>query len=487
MVKGLRRRGLKLTHSELAATLAVVLGLLVSGAAFALSAYTVSPLAAPIALVGITFAVLTFVRPAIGLAGALLATPLEIANLNVLSGAISPTDAALALVAGAWLCRALLRPETVAKPAVRDLPVIVLLMIVALGIGKATDPTPVIRVFVVWTLFYFAYLQAQTLTTREMKGVVGAFLVGAGILGLIGTVDYLRSGETGLLAGGETTLARAEGTFGNPNSYASLLVLALLPGLALVIADVRRAGWLLVPAAGALGGVVFSLSRGGIATFVLGLLLLLLWGRARWVAVGVAALFVALTLANANPLIGSQQFEVVGQRLSTLDSQQFEVSDRPRIWGAAVDMAIENPFIGVGMNQFQFEAARRGVVTRGEPFENAHSIPLSLAAETGILGLAAFLAFVGQLVARAVKAIGAARGSTEYALALGMSAALLAFMLQGLTIVQLRTPILAGTFFVLAGMLTALADRVAREPATARAAPAQSFREPALASRESPF
>lgn len=460
MVQALRQRASGQRVDELAALLAVALAIVLGGGGFALSAYAVSPFALPLALAAAALVVVTFMKPAIGLAAAMLATPLELFDLTFASGALSPTDGMLALVAGAWLCRALLRPASVAKPAVRDVPVIVLLGIIALGLTKAVDPAPVLRVLVTWTLFYFVYLQAQSLTPRQVRGVLAAFVVGAGILGIVGSVEYLRSGQVGLLAGGETTLARAEGTFGNPNSYASLLVLALLPALALVISDVRRNGWLLFAAAGALAGVVFSLSRGGISTLALGLLALLLWGRARWVAVAIAAVFVVLTLANANPIVRSDQFAIVSERLSTLTSSQLSVSDRPRIWTAAIDMAVENPFIGVGTNQFQYEAAQRSVVTRGEPYENAHSIPLSFAAETGLIGLAAFLTFVGQLGARAVRALRASRASEVYPLALGISAALLAFMLQGLTIVQLRTPILAGTFFLFAGLLTGLADRV---------------------------
>ena len=49
------------------------------------------------------------------------------------------------------------------------------------------------------------------------------------------------------------------------------------------------------------------------------------------------------------------------------------------------------------MNQFEYEAGAAALTERGAPLENAHSIPFSLAAETGIFGLAAFLFFLGQL------------------------------------------------------------------------------------------
>ena len=79
-----------------------------------------------------------------------------------------------------------------------------------------------------------------------------------------------------------------------------------------------------------------------------------------------------------------------------------------------------------------------------------------------MIGLAAFLFFLGQLAARAVRALSTS-DELRYALGLGITAALLGFALQGLTVVQIRVTFIAGTFFALAGMLTALADRASAE------------------------
>jgi hypothetical protein len=57
------------------------------------------------------------------------------------------------------------------------------------------------------------------------------------------------------------------------------------------------------------------------------------------------------------------------------------------------------------------------------------------------------------------------RDPLAFALGLGLFAALLAFLAQGLTVTQIRTNVLTGSFLVLAGLLTALADRARRERA----------------------
>lgn len=472
-MEALRRRGLIPDLADLDPRL-VAAPLAAAGAAvFTLSAYVASPFALPAMLLALGFAVVALYRPAWGVAGALLAVPLELLSVPLPgAGAVSPAESGLLLVGVAWIARALLRGESVARPALRDLPVIALLGVIAVGLARADDPAPVFRVLTLWTLFYCVYLQAQTFTPREMRGVLAALLVGAGALGALGAVGYLGSGHTGVLAGGTVTQERAVGTFTDANYFASLLVLALLPGIALAIGDVRRNAWLLPGVVAAFAGLLFSLSRGAMAAFAIGLLVLLAWGRARWIALALVALWVPLTVAGANPVVRSDQFGVVQERLTTLGGSLSTTSKRPEIWDTAIGIATDNPFFGIGANQFKAEAARRGLFERGAAIENAHSVPLSLAAETGVIGLAGFLAFVLQLAARAATAM-RARDRLRYPLGLGLSAALLAFLLQGLTIAQIRTPIVAGAFFVFAGMLTGLADRARGETPAAAAARAQ--------------
>lgn len=446
----------------------VTLGAAIAGAAYAVTAYALSPFVIPAAVFGLAVVVVTFARPAWGLAGALAAVPMEAIGLTIGGGGLSPSEGVLALVGVAWIGRALVRPDTVVKPQFRDISVLVLLGVIAVGIAIAEEPGPVVRVFVLWTLFYLVYLQVQSFSEAEMRLVLIAFVLGAAVLGGIGALDYLRSGDQTLFAAGELTGARAVGTFADPNYYASLLVLALMPALALVLGDVRRYSVLAAACAVTFAGIALSLSRGGLIAAFGGALLLLAWRRARWVAVGLVLVFTVLTFANANPLVGNEQFNVVEKRLSTLSAPALGPSNRrPEIWAVARAVAAKHPFFGVGVNQFQFEAGRRSLTQDGAPFENAHSVFFSLAAETGLIGLAAFVAFLIQLAVRTVRGLRVEQ-RTGYALTLGCAAALLGFVLQGLTVAQIRVPVVAGTFFVLAGMITALADRAgsAREPST---------------------
>jgi putative inorganic carbon (hco3(-)) transporter len=442
----------------LAAALAALGGLV-----YVTSAYAVHPLALPALLGAALFVVAAFMRPVFGLAGAVLMTPLDAFAFSLPVGALSPAEAALAVVALAWVSRAALEPQSVRLPSVRDAPLAVLVLVVAAGVLVAVDTSPVLRVTVLWSIFYLVFLQAQGLPAGEIRLVLIASAVAGGILGSIGVVNYLQSGSPELFAGGAVTGERAVGSFADPNYYAALLALASLPAIVLALANLRRDGWLLAPAALALTGLAFSLSRGAMLGLAVGLLFLLLWTRARRIALVVAGAAILLTLAGGNPLVRSEYYGAVSERISSLQNPTRE-SKRPEIWETALDITIEHSLVGIGVNQFEHEAVQRSLFERGRTLENAHSIPLSLAAETGVIGLAAFLVLVGQLVARSLRAL-VARDRLVRVLAFGVSAALVAFLVQGLTVTLIRVPVLTGMFFLLAGLLTGLAD-LSRRPET---------------------
>jgi O-antigen ligase len=431
------------------------------GALFAVTAYGAGPLLLPAALVAVAAAAATLIRPAWGVAAALLASPLEFANLPLPSGALSPSEVLFALVAVGWMGRALLTPGTVALPAPRDAPLLVLLGTFIAGLWVAVDAADVIRVIAFWIAFYFVYLQAQSFRLEEIRLVVIAFAIAGGVLGLIGTVNYLTSGNTNLFAGGLGTGARASGTFGDPNYYASLLVLAVAPGLALLLAYPRR-HLVLVPAVlGAVAGLAFSLSRGGVVGFaVAAALLAIAWRRGRVAALAFVAVLAVATVLSVNPLTGVEEVGSVGERLGTLNSSLITTDRRPEIWRTAVEVTQDHPLLGVGVKQFQYAANDRGLTEFGRPVDNVHNIPLNFAAENGIIGSVAFLVFLVMIVARGIRAASRSERLPR-ALALGLLAVMAGFIVQGLTQTQTRVNVIAGAFFVVAGLITALADRAA--------------------------
>lgn len=424
-------------------------------------AYAVSPLGVPVLIAVVAYVAVAWHRPATALSVGFLLMPLELINLPLPSGAVSPAEAAFALVGLCWFV-GWITGRAVPAPRARDGTLALIAAITLAGVLVAEDPAPVWRTLVLWTLFAGAFFQAQGLTTAELRRMLIAFGLAGGVLGAIGTVSVIGAGGPHVVQGGLEVGGRATGTLVDPNYFAVLLVLAVVPASAIMLARGRPALWLAPAIAAGIAGIALSFSRGGIVALALALLIVVLATRPRWLFTGVALLALAIIVLHVDVLAGNPELQGVGERVGTLASPSTaETSRRPDIWAVAAEIAQDNPLVGVGVGGFAAASSRLGLTERGTPLENAHNLLFSVSAEQGLIALAALLVLAGQMAGRARRAMRASDPAAR-ALALGLTAALAGFAVQALTIVPTRVQVTAATVMVLAGALTMLSDR-ARE------------------------
>src|SRR5215217_2646274 len=103
-MSSLARFGRQPRVDDLSFIAAVTAAAAIGGVLLAVSAYTFNPLLLPAGIIAVAFVIVTLVRPAWALAGALAAVPAESLGASV-SGP-SPSEAALALIGAAWVARA---------------------------------------------------------------------------------------------------------------------------------------------------------------------------------------------------------------------------------------------------------------------------------------------------------------------------------------------------------------------------------------------
>ena len=96
-------------------------------------------------------------------------------------------------------------------------------------------------------------------------------------------------------------------------------------------------------------------------------------------------------------------------RIASLDSTRF------RLWGSTVEAYLSEPLTGIGAGSFAIWWGNERDAD-DERVADAHSLFLEPLAELGPVGLAAFLTFVGLLLAAALAGRGSLRGVTEEAL-----------------------------------------------------------------------
>jgi putative inorganic carbon (HCO3(-)) transporter len=215
---------------------------------------------------------------------------------------------------------------------------------------------------------------------------------------------------------------RAFGTFGQPNPFGGFM--GLLAPLALMAAlGYAVRGWRLwraarrfqpspfgislfyLIAAGLLAaGVVISWSRGawlGLSLSLSAMLFALprrLWHSLVLVAaVGLLAgglWFSGRLPASITNRIGSafaETFSTADVRGVDITTENYPLVERLAHWQAAVNMATDHPWLGVGFGNYEAAYPTYRLINWKFPLGHAHNYYLNVLAETGIIGLAAYV------------------------------------------------------------------------------------------------
>jgi putative inorganic carbon (HCO3(-)) transporter len=241
--------------------------------------------------------------------------------------------------------------------------------------------------------------------------LVGLALVFSGI----GYVEYATKHiflNPKLLASNDLhTYFRTNSVFFDPNIYGRFLVVAMLAVAATTLLLRSASGRLVAGGTLALallwGGLVLTLSQSSLGALLVGLatLAVLRWGARR---VLVPALVVVL-LAGAAVLVTPSTF---GVNLHNLDSSS---SGRTALLRGGGKLFEARPIGGYGSGSFEREYRRHAHPTSVDATTASHTIPVTVAAEQGIVGLAVYLALLAAAFGRLLR--GAAASPARAAVA----------------------------------------------------------------------
>ena len=406
--------------------------------------------------VGAAAVVVVMRRPIAGAQLALLAVPLEYLSLRLGGEAgLSPTELLLLLTTVAALVSWSLTGVRPRVPGVLAAAAAVCVLI-AFGFAVAADKVIVAKILVMWSAFVVVAVLVANAEVRDLARLMACLAIAGGIAGFVAVAGGT---DQSLVAGGLIATNRAQAGFAQPNVLGFFLVLAIPSAVVHTVhgPTLQRAAMGLM-AVGALWGLMLSLSRTSLVGAAVGLAVLLLWPAfRRWALVGVAALFVFVVL-NAEAVQESEQLSVVTQRLATLGRQDVVERDpRLQIYATTPSIIAESPLLGVGAGNYSVAAKRYGVLDHEDsPFDHAHNVPLTIAAEIGIPGLIAFVVFAVMLAGLVRRAL-LARGDPEVGpLLLAIAAALIGSLVTCLGDYPPRTNAIAATFMILIGALWGL-------------------------------
>ena len=181
---------------------------------------------------------------------------------------------------------------------------------------------------------------------------------------------------------------RVNSVFWDPSIYGRFLVVAILASLVIAL-RVRLPRLVLAAAAGIAVmwlGLLFSFSQSSFAALIAGVVVAaaFAWGRRALLLVAVGAL-VFLLAAAAAANVRHAVFHHSHGGLNRI------TSGRSKLVSNGMKIAIHHPVVGVGIGAFKHAYAKQAHLRTKEPKGGAsHDTPITVAAETGLPGLALF-------------------------------------------------------------------------------------------------
>jgi len=269
-----------------------------------------------------------------------------------------------------------------------------------------------------WVMM-FVILEQLVVDRRMLEKVLYAAYAGL-VFPLGYTLALMFFGEPPSEVKGSFT--RITGPFLQSNTFARYLAFMVVFGVAIFPSLSRRQRYAMAPLLG-LSSVflLMTLTRGAILAAVVGVVLVAVVQRRKGVLVGFAA----------SALLAVALVPGLGARFATVTDTQQQLPGGPetgnslewrlKYWTEVLPLANSNPVTGIGLNmtQYQTDAAKQ-----------PHNDFIRAYVETGVAGLAAYLAMHALLLRNGIAAIrNSVRGSFEHGVATGALGCAVCFLL----------------------------------------------------------
>jgi O-antigen ligase len=263
----------------------------------------------------------------------------------------------------------------------------------------------------------FLLLREVAWTRELLLRCLGIAVALAVIFAGIGFVEY---GRKSLFLNPKVVVAnqydnyfRVNSLFFDPSIYGRFLALVMVAVTTVVLWSARRRHTLIGAAvlAWLLAGLVTSFSQSSIAALLLGLAVLAAW---RWdVRTTLCSSILLLALAGGVVLLAptSLHFGLKGTGGSTSNA----TSGRTTLISGGLELFAKRPLEGYGSGSFEVQYKRHSGGSSENATSASHTIPVTVAAEQGIVGLAVYVGLL--IVALVVLFRGAGRSPPRIALA----------------------------------------------------------------------
>lgn len=262
---------------------------------------------------------------------------------------------------------------------------IVMLLSVSYSVDKHLALQETVR-FVSYGVIYL--ILSSEIEEKTLKAALKVFSCAVLILGLYGVIQFLTGFgvEKAYIAKYSYGVnVRIDGTFGNPDSYGGFLILVAFPIISLLL-NAKKKGeriFYFIISVLIVLNVYFTGSRNAYLGLLLGLLILVLYNKRKYILAFVGFTGVMLII----PVVRNRLLQV-------FDSSQNVA--RIKIWKVAIKMINDHPVFGVGNGNFytlynKYIRKYPDLMYEAHQYYTSHNSFLKIQSELGILGSIIFL------------------------------------------------------------------------------------------------
>ncbi len=455
---------------------------------------------------GTAVILLIFIQPLVGLGFALLLGPFGALESVIFGNPVLDSgQVALFLTFLAWISHSLRRRQFWLPRTFLTFPLLLFLSVSTLSLFNAPSLAFGFREWLKWVEIILIMLIIVDLsqsqppggfrTSRRLIYIVAGALLLTGLLqaGIgIWQFGFRGDGPTHFIV--LDRFYRAYGTFEQPNPFGGFMHLTGLFGLGMALGFVNHwwtnwrhdNSWTRQHIAPAMVAVLFV----GISTGATILALLLSWSRGAWLSFGVGTAvliffwprqrqvgLLLLGLGGVGLLVAlqfnlipasildrlvsfSQDLRFGDVRGVAINDANYAILERLAHWQAALNMARDNIWLGVGFGNYEPAYASYALINWPDPLGHAHNYYLNLLAEVGVLGLASYLLLWTAVFWQTIRAL-----RTEDSLLRGIALGLLAAWVA-LTVHHLTDKLYVNNIYVhlgvMLGLLQLIEEKVAR-------------------------
>ncbi|WCE31970.1 O-antigen ligase family protein [Vibrio sp. SCSIO 43137] len=276
-------------------------------------------------------------------------------------------------------------------------------LLVIMGVVLASNRPIALEQFknIYWKIIVMTLAITWVVSREQHLSLISRLMTAAGLI--VGcTALYNSANGIGMVEGTRVTIGRDLGSMlGDPNDLALVLMFPLAFSLSITLtkghsvlfrtiaAITSLVLFMAVIATQSRGGLLGVLSVGGIFTFKH------IRSKALIMTLGAIAAAVLYAVAGISDRASGGAAE---------DGVDASAMGRLYAWQAAFRMAVDNPFSGVGLNNFYFNYYYYS--SHWDGLNHAvHSTWFGVLAETGFLGLAVFVGFIASLIITARRTI----------------------------------------------------------------------------------